>query len=84
MAITTDTVTLKRALEDVHIKCNKEAEIATLATEVRNIKSTVDKMDGKLDKIDKYVSRSEGEKNIIMAVIGIGSSLFGAWMGKGS
>jgi fructose-1,6-bisphosphatase len=88
MAISTDTQTLEKLsgmisdkLKDCHLKCNKEAEIAVLATKVDGIEEKVGKMDEKLDRIDKYVTTSQAEKNTITGVVAFVSGLVGIWWG---
>lgn len=50
------------------IKCNKEAELATMAEKINNIESKVDKIDGKLDKFIEKSDETYATKNELKAV----------------
>ena len=85
----TDTQTIEKIasqisdkLKDCHLKCNKEAEIAVLTTKMETVEGKLDKFDEKLDRIDKYVTSSQAEKNTITGVVAFISGVVGIWWGS--
>ncbi len=81
MDINTDTVTLRRILGECHLTCNKEAEIAVLTTEMSDVKDAIKTFGTKLDVIEKHIVKSDAEKNMIMAVIGVVGGVIGTVFG---